>query len=189
MTSVATYIADGAPAPIDSWSWKNRALPAIHMPRGVSRISLLLEEVRVERLQDITEDDANAEGVREWERGAMSPASGRGPFDAVDIYERLWGELHGPQSWRLNSWVWVLRFQVLEPQHVGHPIIFSAPMVRALLAGTKTQTRRLYKDPPSNGARPVGWGSVERGAGAFKPCPFGRPGDQLWVREGVRRTS
>jgi hypothetical protein len=66
--SVATYIADGAPAPIDSWPWKNRALPAIHMPRGVSRISLLLEEVSVEKLSDITEADAIAEGIVEAHR-------------------------------------------------------------------------------------------------------------------------
>lgn len=49
-------------------------------------------------------------------------------------------------------------------------ILFSAPMVRALLAGTKTQTRRIVK-PPIGG---INWG---------KRCPYGQPGDRLWVRE------
>ena len=47
------------------------------------------------------------------------------------------------------------------------PILFSGPMVRALLAGTKTQTRRLVK-----GNAPVS-----------TPCPYGSPDDRLWVRE------
>jgi hypothetical protein len=87
------------------------------------------------------------------------------------------------------------------------PILFSAPMVRALLAGTKTQTRRVVKPQPDNpetfGVSPI-WGQgvlrehldpqqrfhvhaafneggkrVDR----WLPCPFGAPGDRLWVRE------
>jgi hypothetical protein len=63
------------------------------------------------------------------------------------------------------------------------PILFSAPMVRALLAGTKTQTRRVVK------GRPLEW----LAPGMFTPeyvadpensaCPYGQPGDRLWVRE------
>ena len=58
------------------------------------------------------------------------------------------------------------------------PILFSAPMVRALLAGTKTQTRRVVKVPK----RMEG---VTSPAGALVDfdCPYGRPGDRLWVRE------
>ena len=61
------------------------------------------------------------------------------------------------------------------------PILFSAPMVRAILAGTKTQTRRVLK-----GVQP--WG-VSNGkpewaiAGSEPMCPYGQPGDRLWVRE------
>lgn len=81
------------------------------------------------------------------------------------------------------------------------PIPFSAPMVRALLAGTKTQTRRICKpaeaaalsfvvgiqDPNDLGQRPLevagsGWFGDEEGDIQFR-CPYGKPGDRLWVRE------
>ncbi len=55
------------------------------------------------------------------------------------------------------------------------PILFSAPMVRAILAGTKTQTRRVVKPQP----HPLGDDPVT----AKKRCPYGQPGDRLWVRE------
>ena len=64
------------------------------------------------------------------------------------------------------------------------PILFSAPMVRAILAGTKTKTRRLYKPargyPRSDGE--VTPTSAERWT-EWGPCPYGAPGDRLWVRE------
>lgn len=51
-----------------------------------------------------------------------------------------------------------------------HPIIFSTPMVRAILDGRKTQTRRVARNQPSPG-------------NYLDPCPYGVPGDRLWVRE------
>ncbi len=66
------------------------------------------------------------------------------------------------------------------------PILFSAPMVRALLDGSKTQTRRIIKPQPKD--RPTGWGTVENGKGPETSvrCPYGQPGDRLWVRETWR---
>ena len=64
------------------------------------------------------------------------------------------------------------------------PIIFSAPMVRALLAGTKTQTRRIVK------ARDLEWMDVHQGLREpdnAERCPYGQPGDRLWVRETFAR--
>lgn len=77
------------------------------------------------------------------------------------------------------------------------PILFSAPMVRALLAGTKTQTRRVVKSQPEIGEiAQVGHmlGFKKRGADGYwlwpnarerilSECPYGVPGDRLWVRE------
>ena len=81
------------------------------------------------------------------------------------------------------------------------PIIFSAPMVRAILAGTKTQTRRAVKPQPigkqrlieglahvTKGMNPADDGAVWYvgdcvGPGVEVRCPYGAPGDRLWVRE------
>lgn len=78
----------------------------------------------------------------------------------------------------------------------ARPILFSAPMVRALLAGTKTQTRRTVKWPGH--AEPDGVEAHEELSGEFAPwlngerlhtieCPYGAPGDLLWVREAFTR--
>ena len=69
------------------------------------------------------------------------------------------------------------------------PILFSAPMVRALLAGTKTQTRRIVKQRKD---RQLGCYLApcelagEVNAGKFDNCPYGHPGDRLWVRESFQ---
>ena len=61
------------------------------------------------------------------------------------------------------------------------PILFGAPMVRALLAGTKTQTRRPYKT--KNGGIQPNPNDRPGMAQILRNCPYGQPGDQLWVRE------
>jgi len=69
------------------------------------------------------------------------------------------------------------------------PILFSAPMVRALLVGTKTQTRRIVKPQPTSSSltkreHPTGvtyWTSSD--FSEVWECPYGRPGDRLWVKE------
>jgi hypothetical protein len=74
------------------------------------------------------------------------------------------------------------------------PILFSAPMVRAILEGRKTQTRRVVKASPI--ASGVGWNvwwsdkmeaQVQDAAFIRLHCPFGVPGDRLWVRETLQR--
>jgi hypothetical protein len=87
---------------------KNRV--SIHMPRWASRITLEITSVRVERLDDISEADAIAEGVSNdmpivWESGDDTP---RG------LFGELWESINGEGSWDLNPWVWVIEFQKAE---------------------------------------------------------------------------
>jgi hypothetical protein len=83
--------------------WK----PSIHMPRWASRITLEITGVRVERLQDITLQDAVQEGYP-IERETKT---GHEPF----IWFRdLWESINGPESWPANPWVWVIEFKRLE---------------------------------------------------------------------------
>ena len=69
------------------------------------------------------------------------------------------------------------------------PILFSGPMVRAILEGRKTQTRRpikvddIYTTVDDTDGKPFAWQSDECGDWYEMPCPYGKPGDLLWVRE------
>lgn len=74
--------------------------PSIHMPRWASRITLEVKAVRVERLNDISEDDAIAEGVE------PSPMC-----DARDRFCNLWVSVYGDGSFDANPWVWVVEFE------------------------------------------------------------------------------
>lgn len=80
--------------------------PSIHMPRCASRITLEIVSVRVERLQEISEADAIAEGVG----GDVTIT----PCFAVDRYRELWESINGPGSWDANPWVWVVEFKRVE---------------------------------------------------------------------------
>lgn len=83
----------------------------LHMPRRLSRLDLTITAVRAERLQDITEIDAEAEGVQD---PSLVPILGAF-WSSRDGYARLWEHINGPGSWASNPWVWVVTFQV-EPR-------------------------------------------------------------------------
>ncbi len=94
--------------------------PSIHMPRWASRLTLEITEVRVERLQDITAADAEAEGVREPSIGPIHVFSQGGSgvldpekADPLLLWQILWRFIHGEDSWRANPWVWAITFRVL----------------------------------------------------------------------------
>lgn len=84
--------------------------PSIHMPRWASRITLEIESVRVERLQDISEADAVAEGCGQDGSvdGVYVANNPRGAFF------HLWRQINGLDSWRANPWVWVVEFRRLD---------------------------------------------------------------------------
>lgn len=92
------------------YGWKRR--PSIHMPRWACRIDLQITAVRVERLQDISEADAIAEGC--------SPAhpddeDARHHYTPRWAYEVLWEQINGAGSWAANPWVWVVEFRRIKP--------------------------------------------------------------------------
>lgn len=98
-----TYSADGTVERRETpWTgaW-GRKRPSIHMPRWASRITLEVTNVRVERLQAISEADVVAEGV-----------STPGPF-AVHHFKDVWTGINGAGSWEANPWVWVVEFRRL----------------------------------------------------------------------------
>ncbi|WP_278386045.1 phage tail protein I [Stutzerimonas kunmingensis] len=85
--------------------------PSIHMPRWACRILLEITNVRVERLQDITEEQAEAEGVRACEH-ELDP-NGNG-YSATELLSILWSSLYGVDSYNANPWIWVVEFKRLE---------------------------------------------------------------------------
>ena len=90
--------------------------PSIHMPRHASRITLEVTAVRVERLHDITADDAMAEGiVRLADGGYAADKDGRHyhAASAWHAYASLWEQINGAGSWTTNPWVWAVEFRRL----------------------------------------------------------------------------
>lgn len=83
-----------------------KTVPAIHMPRWASRITLEITGIRVERLQDISESDALAEGI-----DPKFPPDEQVANAARMRYADIWESINGPGSWAANPWVWVVEFR------------------------------------------------------------------------------
>ncbi|UKJ74571.1 hypothetical protein [Azospirillum brasilense] len=117
-TSSVRMMADETkPAGSGNFVW--RSIPSIHMPRWASRLTLVVEQVRVERLQDITREDVYAEGAitDEWlqwreDAGNIGMPEGSSIEDERDVFARLWTSLHGADAWSVNPWVVALTFAV-----------------------------------------------------------------------------
>lgn len=94
----------------DPWFLEERCIPSIHMPRWASRISLKVTGVRAERLNQISDTDAQAEGFHgpmtgtDW---ANISQIGRRP---AECFRELWEVVNGDGSWKSNPWVWVVEF-------------------------------------------------------------------------------
>lgn len=130
------YRADGKPAPefCDAddnlhCCWR----PSIHMPRWASRILLEITDVRVERLNSISHEDAEREGIHieVWDQTvAARNYAAEGEFfqfwsedfphyvNMNDLYrasfQSLWKSIYGEESWQANPWVWVIEFKRVE---------------------------------------------------------------------------
>lgn len=103
------YAADTLPGSYSDEIRKDYGLkwkPSIHMPRAASRILLEIVSVRVERLQDISEADAKAEGAPAWTGAEQSYRTG---------FYNIWKQINGAGSWDANPWVWVVEFKRVAP--------------------------------------------------------------------------
>lgn len=121
-----TYLDESSPLEPRAWyesGWK----PSIHMPRWASRIDLEVTEVRVQRLQDITIEDAIAEGIPQTyghavmggfidpERDKTEPHEWDNRT-SVENFAVLWDAINGDRaSWESNPWVWVVEFKRIRP--------------------------------------------------------------------------
>lgn len=85
--------------------------PSFHMPRWASRILLEITAVRVERLQDISQEQAMAEGVLSCESALDPDGNGYSPYE---LFSALWVSINGHDSWHANPWVWVVEFKRVE---------------------------------------------------------------------------
>lgn len=102
----------------EDWPESGRWRPSIHMPRWASRITLEITDVRVERLNAISEEDARAEGIIDGgclNCGEPEPCGCANPEpDATDAFAYLWQSIYGQESWNANPWVWVISFKRVE---------------------------------------------------------------------------
>ncbi|MFA4145455.1 morphogenetic protein [Enterobacter hormaechei] len=112
---VPTHYENLPPASDIRWT------PSIHMPRWASRITLEITGVRIERLNGISEADAEAEGI---DMDALADSQDcydciaghnmTGRPTATGAFKYLWESIYGSDSWRANPWVWVIEFKRIE---------------------------------------------------------------------------
>jgi hypothetical protein len=105
-------------------NWK----PSIHMPKSSARIWLQITDIRVERLQDITNEDAIAEGIESAigveKMYRVYTVKNGWTHDAIGSFSTLWMHVNGHESAKSNPWVWVVSFKVLSttgrPETLAH---------------------------------------------------------------------
>lgn len=100
------YRADGGSAVAAGYAEEPKWKPSIFMPRCASRINLEITNVRVERLNDISEEDARAEGAE------LSCGEMRQDYPNYKrTFKRLWESINGTGAWEANPFVWVIEFK------------------------------------------------------------------------------
>jgi hypothetical protein len=137
-TIVAAYAADNedvvesAGFNVSPWWNHDGDLAPIHMPRWASRLTLEVTGVKVERLQEISEEDAIAEGIELWHQSAILESERKTdewcrysakiakqrdqqrPRAATNLgaFAMLWNSIHGPGAWEANPWVNAVSFKI-----------------------------------------------------------------------------
>ncbi len=120
------FEADGEPDWKLWWFLSTKARPGIHLPRERARLLLDVTAVKVERLQDISSEDAKAEGIREfpclgphrgpaatfWTHGNGKSDEGASISD-IGAFRNLWESINGPGSWEANPWIVAVSFTPL----------------------------------------------------------------------------
>ncbi|WP_304473495.1 hypothetical protein [uncultured Desulfovibrio sp.] len=105
------YRADEGDNPEDVGGKRQKWTPSIHMPRYLSRITLEITDVRAERVQDITEEEAIKEGV-------VDPIMGTYGLSPKTVFRDLWNDIYAKRGlgWEANPWVWVVIFKRVEDE-------------------------------------------------------------------------
>lgn len=124
-------VADGYHRSISALTNKpfesEKVIPSIHMPKKACRLFLKIKSIRVEKLQDISEEDGQKEGVLKdvklpvanfqtkiIYRNYYSKSDSVGCADARSSFMTLWKSINGEESWKSNPWVWVIEFERIE---------------------------------------------------------------------------
>lgn len=125
-----TYCADLTPVFGDDahkclgravWQWQRDYLPPMFCPRWASRITLEIVDLRVQRVQDTSADDAIAEGVVDKSAEEIAPLPHETQemyrYHALKFYRELWDNLNANRgySWESNPWVWAITFRKVTP--------------------------------------------------------------------------
>lgn len=112
-----SYRADHVDSRGDGPAHPMRWRPSIYMPRWASRITLEVVDVHVERLHEVTEEDAAREGVERfgplWVNYSGNPCDPRSSKCAREAFATLWESINGPGAWAANPWVWRVEFRRL----------------------------------------------------------------------------
>jgi hypothetical protein len=119
------YAADWSNGEVEGW--KGKWIPSIHMPKSACRLFLQIISVKLERLHDISEQDAIREGIEELRPWPEAPSKRRfkyylpakdsstesAVFDPIMSFFSLWEFINGNDSVLSNPWVWVIEFKMV----------------------------------------------------------------------------
>lgn len=110
----AKYLYAATDKPFENHKWK----PSIHMPKEACRLRLKIKSIQVERLIDISEQDAIAEGIKvhtfDGQERYLDYTSKQYFLSAIYSYFSLWDKINGKDSHKKNPWVWVVEFEVMK---------------------------------------------------------------------------